>query len=156
MKNISLFLFAIALASCNCSAPANDSSKDTAAVIQTDKDFNDYAAKHGQGAAFILFADSSMVQMNQNELPTVGIAALRAVFAKQHDTVSKLTWTPERGEASGNIGYTYGWWKFRTKTKAGSDTIYQGVYVTVWKRQKDGSWKYVLDGGNDTPAPKNN
>jgi hypothetical protein len=29
-----------------------------------------------------------------------------------------------------------------------------GVYVTVWKKQSDNSWKFVLDGGNDTPPPK--
>ena len=57
-----------------------------------------------------------------------------------------------KAEASENIGYTFGWWKYYTKKKSGSDTVYQGVYITVWKKQKDGTWKYVIDGGNDTPA----
>jgi ketosteroid isomerase-like protein len=25
----------------------------------------------------------------------------------------------------------------------------QGKYVTIWKKQADGSWKFVLDGGNE-------
>ncbi len=152
MQNILLFSFLIGLAACNCTAPSSDSGKDKEAVLQTDKDFNDYCAKHGQPAAFIKYADSSLIQMNQGALPTMGIEALNKDLAKNHDTVSRLAWVPEKAEASSNIGYTFGRWKYYTKTKAGSDTIYQGVYITVWKKQRDGSWKYVIDGGNDTPA----
>ncbi len=39
------------------------------------------------------------------------------------------------------------------KDKKGEITTTYGNYVTVWKRQPDGKWKYVLDGGNTTPAP---
>jgi len=154
MKNILLFSFALVLASCNCSAPAIDNSKTTEAVIQTDKDFNDYCAKHGQKAAFLYYADSSLISFGEKELPIIGIKAFKESLDKNNDTISKLTWSPYRGEASGDIGYTFGFWKYTTKTKAGSDTIYQGNYVTVWKKQKDGSWKYVVDGGTDTPARK--
>jgi ketosteroid isomerase-like protein len=153
MKHLLLFLTsAIILVSCNCSAPhASDFTKETADIIQTDKDFNDYCAKHGQLAAFIKYADSSLIQMNQGELPFMGIEALKKGLSKNHDTISRLTWAPQKAEASENIGYTFGWWKYFTKKKSGNDTVYQGVYITIWKKQKDGSWKYVVDGGNDTP-----
>jgi ketosteroid isomerase-like protein len=154
MKKVLVFVSAIALASCNCSAPTGDNAKTAEAVIQTDKDFNSYSIKNGQKAAFLYYADSSQISFGENELPTIGIAALRESIKKNHDTISKLTWEPYRGEGSGDIGYTFGWWKFSTKTKTGADTIYQGNYVTVWKKQKDGSWKYVIDGGTDTPARK--
>jgi ketosteroid isomerase-like protein len=154
MKNIILFSFAVVLASCNCSAPAADDSKATEAVIQADKDFNDYCAKHGQQAAFLYYADSSQISFGENALPTIGIVALKESLDKNHDTISRLTWAPYRGEASGDVGYTFGFWKYTTKTKAGTDTIYHGNYVTVWKKEKDGTWKYVVDGGTDTPAPK--
>jgi len=26
-------------------------------------------------------------------------------------------------------------------------------YLTVWARQPDGEWKFILDGGNASPAP---
>jgi len=42
-----------------------------------------------------------------------------------------------------------------TLTKTGADTVIYGVYVSIWKKQKDGSWKYILDGGNTTPKPEN-
>jgi len=121
------------------------------AVLNTDKEFNDYCAKNGQAAAFVKYADSSLIALGEGRLPIRGIEELKQDYAKRHDS-NKLAWMPERGEASGNIGYTFGWWKYYTKTRAGHDTVYQGDYVTVWKKQKDGSWKYLLDGGNDTPA----
>jgi ketosteroid isomerase-like protein len=155
MKKTLLLLSTLTLASCNCSTSSTDSANTKDAVMQTDKDFNDYCAKHGQAAAFIKYADSSQISMGENSLPIMGIEKLKESFSKRHDTISKLTWEPSKGEASGDLGYTFGWWKFYTKTAIGKDTIYQGVYVTVWKKQKDGSWKYVLDGGNDTPAHTN-
>ncbi|MGP8214057.1 MAG: YybH family protein [Bacteroidia bacterium] len=155
MKLLALFIFAIALSSCNCPVPsASDLAKDREAIIQTDKDFNDCCSKYGQATAFTLYADSSLIAMGEGTFPIIGITALKESYIKRHDTTSKLTWVPEKAEASGNLGYTFGWWKFYTKTKNGIDTIYQGDYVTVWKKQKDSSWKYVLDGGNDTPARK--
>ena len=155
MKNILLSLFLIGLAACNCTAPSSDSGKDKETVLQTDKDFNDYCAKHGQAAGFIKYADSSQISMGQGSLPIRGIDALRKKLAKGFDdsTASKLTWVPEKAEASGNLAYTFGPWKYAGKTKTNQDTIYHCFYITVWKKQKDGSWKYVLDGGNDTPNP---
>ncbi|HTA83676.1 MAG TPA: hypothetical protein VK783_12100 [Bacteroidia bacterium] len=139
----------------NCNTAPADDSKATEAVIQADKDFNNYCAKHGLAAGFIKFADSSQVSLGQGSLPLRGLAALRKSLEKDlaDSSVSKLTWGPEKGEASGSIGYTYGPWKLVSKTKAGNDTVLHGYYVTVWKLQKDGTWKYVLDGGNDTPDP---
>jgi ketosteroid isomerase-like protein len=30
---------------------------------------------------------------------------------------------------------------------------YYSKYLTVWKRQPDGAWKFVADGGNERPGP---
>ena len=29
------------------------------------------------------------------------------------------------------------------------DTIMQGTYVNIWKKQPDGTWKLILDSGNE-------
>ncbi len=29
-----------------------------------------------------------------------------------------------------------------------------GKYVTIWKKQADGTWKFVVDVGNKSPAPE--
>jgi len=69
---------------------------------------------------------------------------------------NRLTWTPVGGDisASGDLGYTYGTFEFRSKDKDGKTHVDYGKYMSVWKLQKDGSWKVALDMGNASPAPK--
>jgi ketosteroid isomerase-like protein len=69
---------------------------------------------------------------------------------------NRLTWTPIGGDisASGDLGYTYGNYEFRSKDKDGNPHIEQGKYTSIWKLQNDGTWKVVLDMGNASPAPK--
>jgi ketosteroid isomerase-like protein len=67
-----------------------------------------------------------------------------------------LAWTPLGGDvsAAGDLGYTYGTFEFHSKDKDGKTHVEYGKYTSVWKVQKDGSWKVVLDMGNAGPAPK--
>lgn len=69
---------------------------------------------------------------------------------------NRLTWTPVAGgiSASGDLGYTYGTFEFQSKDKDGKAHSEFGRYTSIWKLQKDGSWKVVLDMGNASPAPK--
>jgi ketosteroid isomerase-like protein len=68
---------------------------------------------------------------------------------------NQLTWTPALADisASGDLGYTYGTFEFRSKGKDGKPTVSHGKYTSVWKKQNDESWKVVLDMGNDSPDP---
>jgi ketosteroid isomerase-like protein len=50
--------------------------------------------------------------------------------------------------ASGNLGYTYGLFNIHTTS---GNLLGRGKYITIWKKQTDGTWKYVLDGGNEGP-----
>lgn len=69
---------------------------------------------------------------------------------------NQLTWAPVGGDisASGDLGYTYGNYEFHSKDKDGNPHVDHGKYTSVWKLQKDGNWKVVLDMGNSSPAPK--
>jgi ketosteroid isomerase-like protein len=71
------------------------------------------------------------------------------------DKNNHLTWTPVHADmaASGDLGYTYGTYEFRSIGKAGKPSIEYGKYVSIWKKQKDGSWKVVMDMGNSSPRP---
>jgi len=68
---------------------------------------------------------------------------------------NQLTWKPVYADisASGDLGYTYGTFEFRYKDKDGKFTVSHGKYTSIWKKQKDSSWKVVLDMGNENPAP---
>ena len=66
-----------------------------------------------------------------------------------------LTWAPVKADmaASGDMGYTYGNYELKSKDKDGQLVTHYGKYASIWKKQKDGSWKVVLDMGNSGPAP---
>jgi ketosteroid isomerase-like protein len=72
------------------------------------------------------------------------------------DKNNSLLWTPVGADISafGDLGYTYGIFEFHSKDKEGKPVVQHGKYTSIWKRQKDGSWKVVLDMGNSSPEPK--
>ncbi len=75
-------------------------------------------------------------------------------FLDQKD--NRLDWTPVGADisASGDLGYTYGNYEFHSKDKNGKPIVAHGKYTSIWKKQKDGSWKVVLDMGNVSPDAK--
>jgi ketosteroid isomerase-like protein len=52
--------------------------------------------------------------------------------------------------ASRDLAYTVGTWQVSKKENP-EEVLATGKYVTVWRKQKDGSWKAVADIGNDDP-----
>jgi len=65
-----------------------------------------------------------------------------------------LSWTPTKGEVvgAGDLGYTTGRSLLRGKTPDGKMVERRGYYLTVWRKQKDGSWKVIFDTGSTLPA----
>src|SRR5205823_2159477 len=61
-----------------------------------------------------------------------------------------LTWAPSKGEVigAGEIGYTTGQAVLRAPGPDGKITERHTQYITVWKKQGDGSWKVVFDTGS--------
>lgn len=67
----------------------------------------------------------------------------------------KLVWHPDKvGVAhSGELGYTSGTYTWSFKDASGRPASDKGKYLTVWKKQADGSWKVLFDMFNtDLPA----
>lgn len=123
-------------------------------LLKADRDFCAMAQTEGVAKAFVAFAADEVVLMRDKQPPIVGKAALEAHYAQSKGGYT-LTWEPDKAEAgsAGDLGYTFGHWELASKDAAGQESRQYGVYVTVWKRQADGRWRYVLDGGNETPAP---
>ena len=130
------------LFSCN-STPYE--SKDV--LITADKAFSDYADMHGYGKAFLNFADSSAVMLRDNQMPAKGYEELQSIF-DTNDTSVKLTWEPLFADIaqSGELGYTYGIYTVKSPLKSDS-AISQGTYVSVWKKNQQNEWKWILDCG---------
>lgn len=46
---------------------------------------------------------------------------------------------------SGELAYTYGKYTFTAIDSTGKTIDDKGIFHTVWKKQKDGKWKFVWD-----------
>lgn len=67
----------------------------------------------------------------------------------------KLGWHANKvGVArSGELGYTSGTYDFSFKDAAGKTISDKGKYLTVWKKESDGSWKVLFDTFNSDLPP---
>jgi ketosteroid isomerase-like protein len=56
-----------------------------------------------------------------------------------------LSWNPlfEKISENGDLGY-YG---IHTTLEKASGEVTKGTYITIWEKQTDGNWKFVLDTG---------
>jgi ketosteroid isomerase-like protein len=121
-------------------------------LIQLEADFAAAVAKHGHDAFITYFAEDGV------ELDDGGGINTREAMRKQPPWPegTTLTWTPVKAEmaGSGDLGYTYGNYVFTAKNKEGKLVSSYGKYTSIWKKQKDGQWKVVVDMGNSSPDPK--
>ncbi|HEU4875264.1 MAG TPA: nuclear transport factor 2 family protein [Pyrinomonadaceae bacterium] len=71
---------------------------------------------------------------------------------KNTDKKPLLAWQPKFAgmSASGDMGFTTGPWESKADIKDEKPQGY-GHFVTVWKKQTDGSWKFVVDLGISHP-----
>ena len=108
--------------------------------------------------AFLFYAAENVIKMKEKQFPNMNKDDMRKDFENFNPaTAPILSWEPVRAEMaeSGDLGYTFGNWIIKGKDESGNIKEGYGVYVTIWKKQNDGSWKFVLDGGNSTPPPAN-
>jgi len=114
-------------------------------IIKTDEAFSNMSRQHGMKKAFIEYMDNEGILLRPNRPPIIGADAIE-FLSQAVDTSYTLTWKPSGGEvsASGDLGFTYGIY-----TLSLADTTLYGTYVSIWKKQEDGKWKFILDTGNE-------
>lgn len=107
----------------------------------------------GGGRAFADWFAPDAVTLANGKAPVVGHDAIAAGATWSPESY-QLTWTPDgaRMAASGDMGFTWGHYEGVAKDNEGNTVTTSGRYVTVWKKQPDGSWKVELDSSNDGPA----
>jgi len=126
------------------------------AALQADREFSalslSLTAVSGYGPSFIAFADPNAVVFGRRNL-YFGKGWVEAIYS---GTIAgeELGWGPLFGGAaeSGDLAWTAGNATYRYQDATVSIVDYS-KYLTVWARQPDGSWKWLLDAGNARPAP---
>ena len=146
-KTILLFVSFITMVSCSDSKPKKSAEELKKEIIATEKAFEAYCKQHGIANGFYEFADSSAVIKLKNDSMLNGRTSIKNHFDKTVSKNATVTWNADFVGVSedGTLAYSYGKYIWTVTDSLGKKQDFNGVFHTVWKRQKDGSWKYVWD-----------
>lgn len=134
---------------------ANGADQGATAILDADSAFARATAAKGLEGWLSFFAPDARI-FPQGEGVVEGLPAIKAYYAKVGFDPKELSWVPAGGEmaASGDLGYTFGNSSWPGADAKGGKVTRTGKYLTVWKKQADGSWKVAADIGNANPPPK--
>ncbi len=116
-------------------------------INQAEKDFEKMVAEKGVAEGFSHYADSNAVILQGGDSLIFGKTGIRHFFSGERFKNVSVNWSPDHTDAaaSGELGYTYGKYTWRSADSTGKVTESTGIFHTVWKKQKDGSWKFLWD-----------
>jgi ketosteroid isomerase-like protein len=119
-------------------------------MVQTEQAFSRMAAEKNTREAFLAFIADDGLLFRPG--PVNGKKWLQEHPTPPSDKQPLLAWQPAfaRMAATGDLGFTTGPWEFKADRKDAKASAY-GHFVTLWKKQSDGSWKFVLDLGINHP-----
>jgi len=141
MKQLLIIFIASLLLACHSAV-----QPDINQLFEVDRQFSEAAGKIGFNQAFIEYAHPDAVLLRKNSMPVVGKQSIAGIYDKLDTTGIHFSWKPLAGDIanSGELGYTYGIYTFTKET-----ITEKGTYVSIWKKDEYGNWKYVLDTGNE-------
>lgn len=149
MSKIAFFVTLLLLAVSACHVPQFQKDKTRIEALnsmqQTDIDFSNRSKEAGMKKAFLEYMDGDAILLRPDKLPVIGALAVDMI-SSMNDSSFSLTWHPQGANVSksADMGYTYG-----VYTMQMGDTAYKGTYVTIWKKEENGNWKFLLDSGNE-------
>jgi ketosteroid isomerase-like protein len=138
----------ILLSGCHTKSEGERADQWKQEIRETEQAFSDLSEKEGIARAFLAYAAEDAVLMRNNQLIEGREAIAKRLEENQpYLENATLTWKPDFVEvsASGELGYTYGSYTMTTADSLGNKSESTGVFHTVWKRQKDGAWRFVWD-----------
>jgi ketosteroid isomerase-like protein len=121
------------------------------ALVETERAFSRASGERGMKDAFIEFAADDGLLFRRT------VVNAKELWRQANPAPEGLlTWGPSFADISraGDLGYTAGPWEFRAKPTDASAAGH-GHFVTVWRRQADGTFKFALDIGIGHAAPPN-
>jgi len=115
---------------------------------QADVDFARLAADSGAPIAFGAWAAPDITTPPGTGIMAVGPAQIRARMAAGPAAGLPWEWHPVWSAAagSGDLAATIG-----LSSIGPADQAFIGKYLTIWRRQPDGSIRFILDSGNERP-----
>lgn len=147
-------LFALAVSPARSSPAPTEKEALKAQLAKMEDAFCAMAKTKGIRAAFEYYAAPDVAFIDTDPRQYRGLAAVRARIGPDRPGVT-LTWSALFTDVSddGTLGYNWGRYEARFPDE-GRETVRTGFFLTIWKRQPDGTWRYVMDtGAPDKPAP---
>ncbi len=131
----------------SCSKKSAVSSVDE--LLEIEKAFSDLSLEKGMAEAFKFYADEEVVLLRDNNYPIKGSVQLAKELDETDDSGFNLSWEvlDARIARSGDLGYTYGIYTMKSTT--GEFPESKGSYVTIWKKNQEGEWRFVMDTGQE-------
>ncbi|MGI9088284.1 MAG: YybH family protein [Chthoniobacterales bacterium] len=116
-------------------------------VVENEGKFFQLGQEKGTKTAFLTYLADDAIVFQPG--PTNG----RKVWEKKEGPGISIVWKPLFAAiaSSADLAYTTGPAEFRKK-KDDEKPIGYGQFISIWKKQKDGSWKVALDTGSELPG----
>lgn len=144
---LTLLLGTAFIVNCNAQSVSKQKAHLKAAIAKAEKDFETFVAEKGIAEGFYHFAAEDAVIKRENDTLIKGRENIRKYYSNPRFAKASVTWAPDFIDVSekGDMAYTYGKYTWITKDAAGNIKTSTGVFHTVWRKQSDGTWKYVWD-----------
>ncbi|NQV17557.1 MAG: DUF4440 domain-containing protein [Armatimonadetes bacterium] len=115
-------------------------------MMQTDRDFSTKSINSNASEAFFNFMTEDAILFSFNP-PVIGLEKIKSAMPCDSNFV--LSWEPDFAEisGSGDMGYTSGIYLSIQKSDEGKEKQGRGRYLSIWRKQNDGSWKAIADIG---------
>jgi ketosteroid isomerase-like protein len=120
------------------------------AVVEADLAFAADAKKRGVEEAFADAAHPEAKMFPPRQPVAIGQAAVRKLFAGDK---SLWEWAPVEVKAQGDLGATWGIAAISGTGEDGKPFVITTRYVSVWRKDAKGQWKFWLDAGTPGPLP---
>jgi ketosteroid isomerase-like protein len=122
-------------------------------MVDTERAFARMSQEKGTREAFAAFIADDGILFRPT--PVIGKKWMQENPLPPSKTRPLLAWQPILAfvSSAGDLGYTTGPWQYKQDIKDAQPSAF-GNFMTVWKKQADGSWKFALDLGISNPEPK--
>ena len=157
MNQGKIVFFVVFAVSCglfvSSSAQKLTAADDLAQMVATERAFSHMSEDKGTREAFAAFIADDGILFRPHAV--VGKKWMQEHPLPPSDKRPLLTWQPIYAllSQSGDLGYTTGPWQYKNDIKDAKASAF-GNFMTVWKKQADGNWRFVLDLGISNPEPK--
>ena len=143
----SLFITTLLLLTCSCQPKKVDTKEESEKLMQASRDWS-AAANSRDIEKIVSYWTDDAILYSAGEPELKGKKAIREmVETSMKNPNFNISWEPISAEVceSGEMGYLLEKSKIVMKDSTGKEKIMTFKGVTIWKKQKDGTWKNAID-----------